>query len=152
MKRLLLSSAPQGNVTLLTVLLTMALASGVLRLTSDSLRYGAQQVNDEKSYYQAFYQAQSALAWGRTYSWSTAPTWQCALSPSNAFSVCFWRASKNEGWLRGVSEKSEWLLWQRVIVNEGPPLRLQRHPRGWTDDCPLSAEQCGALLPRDKPR
>ncbi|MBT0729863.1 DUF2509 family protein [Rosenbergiella nectarea] len=150
MNRLSFSSSQQGNTTLLMVLVTMALASGILHLTSNSLRYGAQQVNDEKNYLRAFYQAQSALAWGRTHSWSTTQGWQCPSSPSTSFTVCFWRTSQTDGWLRGASEKSEWLLWQRVIFSDVSPLRPQRHPRGWIDDCPLSADQCGGKLPGDK--
>ncbi|WKX27231.1 DUF2509 family protein [Tatumella ptyseos] len=144
------SSSQAGSVALLSVLLVMMLAIGVLRLSSDSLRYGAQQVNDEKNYFRAFYQAQSALAWGRAFTWSVAQGWQCPLSPSASFSVCFLQTSPSEGWLRGASEKSEWLLWQRVIFNELSPGRLRRHPRGWTDDCPLSTELCTASLFRDK--
>ncbi|MBT0723452.1 YgdB family protein [Rosenbergiella sp. S61] len=150
MNRLPSPSTQQGNVTLLTVLFMMMLASGILRLTSDSLHHGAQQVNDEKNYLRAFYQAQSALAWGRTYSWSNTEGWQCPSSPSVTFSVCLWRASETDGWLRGSSEKSEWLLWQRVIFSNTTPLRAQRHPRGWIDHCPLSAEQCRAQLSRNE--
>ncbi|WP_241609494.1 DUF2509 family protein [Rosenbergiella australiborealis] len=132
----------QGNTTLLCVLMVMTLASSLLRLKSSSIHYGTQQVNDEKKYLTAFYQAQSALAWGGSYEWSMHLGWQCRASPSSSFSVCLWRATPTEGWLRGSSEKSEWLLWQRVIFPKTSPSRSQRHRRGWIDDCPLSVEQC----------
>ncbi|QGX92281.1 DUF2509 family protein [Tatumella sp. TA1] len=142
----------QGNVTLLAVLVVTLLASTLLRATSHSLRYGAQQVNDEKQYLQAFYQAQSALAWGLPYPWPAAQGWHCPVSSSPTFSLCLWRETETEGWLRGRSQKSEWLLWQRVTFSKDVPHAARRHPRGWIDECPLSPEQCYRQLPRNESR
>ena len=143
------TSSEQGNVTLLAVLLVMMLASGVLRLSSHSLHYGSQQVNDEKNYLRAFYQAQSALAWGLNYRWSPSQGWQCPTSPTTTFSLCLWRGTDKDGWLRGSSERGEWLLWQRVTFSKKAPSHPQRHPRGWIDECPLLPDLCRGPLSRD---
>lgn len=139
-------NAQQGNASLLAVILVLIMAGGIVHMTSQSLSLGVQQVVDEKHYLHAFYQAQSALHWGRVLRWSPKLGWQCSIYPNGLFSVCLYRQNPRQGILRGSSADHQWLLWQRVSFTPEIPDRAQPKPRGWSDFCPLAVELCNEFL------
>ncbi len=134
--------AQQGNSSLLAVLILFIMASGLVHMTSHIPSQGVQDVIADSRYYRDYYQAQSALQWGKILHWSENLSWQCHTYQSAIFSVCLYRKNTRQGVLRGASANRQLMLWQRVFFTPQMPMIVHPEPQGWSDDCPVKSELC----------
>lgn len=121
----------RGVSSLALVLMLLVLGSLLLQGMSQQDRSFASQVTMESQSLRRQSIVQSALEWGRMYSWQTQPAVQCSQYTATGARVCLRLLADNEILLiagyEGVS------LWRTGEVNDG---NIVFAPRGWSDFCP----------------
>ncbi|MCE0489714.1 YgdB family protein [Pantoea sp. Mb-10] len=134
----------QGNSPLSMVLLLMLLGGITLHAMRTQLSQNLQTVGDEQHYHKDYWQAHSALEWGRTQRWPKAEGWQCQSWPAEQWQSCLLRTEDNYGLLSGRGEDRALSLWRWVSLETEVP---QAAAHGWIDFCPLATP--AACMPQN---
>lgn len=122
----------KGITTTPMLLLIISLVLVLIRQSSKLSFDTVNMIRTQQVGIQAFYQAQSAINWGLTQSWSFIQNRQCQRDTSMGGWSCLYLLSKHQAVLSGSDQQKKITLWQRVKVNK-QWLRIMPMANGWTD-------------------
>lgn len=122
----------KGISTAPILLVIVGIALALIRQSSLQSLDRVKMVNIQQTGIKAFYQAQSAINWGLTQSWSLTQKRQCLFNASMGGWSCLYLLNQEQGLLVGSDQQKKTRLWQRVNINK-QQLIITPMAKGWTD-------------------
>lgn len=138
----------QGSVALIMVIVLATMGLLLLKNLHHYQNRMLLTLAKEQRYFQAFNQAESALAWGKTVDWKIdipdATSWLCTQQPQNNNQSCLLYVPKKGFLLAGKGQfdpQTNLVVYQWMQKSDSLSMRLTPIKQGWLDYCPLNKKR-----------
>ncbi|WP_318564615.1 YgdB family protein [Providencia stuartii] len=134
----------RGNIALVMVIVLMTMGLLLLKTLHFYQDNARDEFFREKSYIEAFNQAESALAWGLKQSWRLTTyrgaNWQCQRPPTQTWVSCIKHYKSGQFVLsgKGLYKGRHYVTVYRWVAPISKTQKVRPRIKGWLDYCPVN--------------